>query len=89
MKIASSTGAAQAAVSGFAGIESDSDGQQVSLGTSNIASMRAGAKLTNKVLRDVSKLVSGVKAEADRVTALASKIEARDTKDASGLKGKS
>ncbi|MEO7017495.1 MAG: hypothetical protein ABI130_01940 [Leifsonia sp.] len=89
MKIASSTGAAQAAVSGFAGIEADKEGLQVSLGSSNIASMRAGAKLTNKVLRDVSKLVSGVKAEADRVTALASKIETRDTQDASGLGRKS
>lgn len=83
MKVSSSVGAAQDAVSGFAGIESGGDGKQVSLGLSNISSMKAGARLTNKLLRDVSSLVSGVKAEADRVTALASRIEARDRQDAS------
>lgn len=89
MKIASDLAAAHAAASGFAGIEADSEGQQVSLGSSNIAGMKAGAGLTNKLVRDVSTLVSGVKAEADRVTALASRIEARDQQDASGMRPRS
>lgn len=89
MRIASDLGAARDAVSGFAGIQADSDGQQVSLGSSNIAGMKAGARLTNKLVRDVSTLVSGVKAEADRVAALASRIEARDEQDASGMRAQS
>jgi hypothetical protein len=89
MKIASDTGAAQAAVSGFAAVDADSEGKHVSLGSSNIAGMKAGASLTNKLVRDVSTLVSGVKAEADRVAALASRIEDRDKQDASGMRPQS
>lgn len=61
----------------------------MSLGSSNVAGMKAGVTLANKLVRDVSTLVSGVKAEADRVTALASRIEARDERDASGMRGRS
>ena len=89
MKVSSNTGAAQSAVSGFAGIETDREGQQVSLGSSNISSMQAGATFSNRLLRDVSELISDVKAEADRVTVLALTIEARDINDASGMGCKS
>ena len=82
MKIASNTGAAKAAVSGFSGIEVDRSGQQVSLGSSNVAGMTAGEKAANKVLKHVAELVSGAKSQADGVTSLASSIANRDKSDA-------
>lgn len=85
MRVASNTAAAEAAVSGFAGIEVDNTGQQVNLGSSNIGSMKDGAALSNKLLKDISEVAAGVKAEADRVTALASRIETQDQQDASSM----
>ncbi|MEY9952738.1 hypothetical protein [Leifsonia sp. EB34] len=88
MKVASNTAAAQAAVAGFANIEVESDGQQVSLGSSNVASMQEGASVANGVLDSISELVSGVKRQAAGVTALATEIEARDKRDAASVGGK-
>ena len=85
MKIVSSTAAAQSAVSGFAGIEVAGARQQADLGSSTVAGMKRGVTFANRVVDDVSELVAAVRAEADRVVALASKIEARDKQDASGL----
>lgn len=85
MKIVSSTAAAQGAVSGFAGIEVAGAGEQADLGSSSVAGMKRGVTFANRVVGDVSGLVSGVKAEADRVVALASRIEARDRQDAAGV----
>lgn len=81
MRVSSSVEAARAAVSGFADIETGGNGQQVSLGISNIAGMKAGVAASNRLLQDVSDLVSDAKAEADRVTALAMAIAERDSLD--------
>lgn len=62
------------------------EGQHVSLGASNIGGMKAGAGSTNKLVRDLTALTWGVKAEADRVTLLALQIEARDVRDASRMR---
>lgn len=87
MKVASNTAAAQVAVAGFADIEVESVGQQVTLESSNVASMKEGASVANGVLESVSVFISGVKRQADGVTALASEIEARDTRDAASVGG--
>ncbi|MFJ3393365.1 hypothetical protein [Leifsonia aquatica] len=84
MKLSSSVGAAQAAASGFAAIESGGGGQQVNLVSSNISSMQDGARVANRILSAVSELVAAVKSQAESVTALASEIEERDTLDAGG-----
>lgn len=86
MKIASNTGAAKAAVSGFSGIEVDSTGQQATLGSSNVAGMKAGAKVANKMLSEIAELVSSVKSQADGVTALATEIADRDKRDGAAFK---
>ena len=85
MKVASDTSAAEGAVSGFEGIETDGEGQQVNLASSNIGSMQDGAALANKLVQEIAQLILGVKGEADRVVALASRIEARDQEDATEL----
>ena len=87
MKVASNTAAAEAAVSGFASIEIDGPGQQVSLGPSNIAGMQAGANVANEILNAIQELVTGVQGQASSVTALAVAIEDRDRSDAAGLGG--
>lgn len=81
MKVSSNTGAARAAVSGFSVIEVDASGQQVSLGSSNVAGMLAGEQAANKVLKHVAKLASSAKGQADGVTALAANIAGRDQSD--------
>lgn len=88
MKISSNTGAANAAVSGFAEIEVESKGQRVSLGTSNVPGMKNGVKVADNVLSVVSELVSGVKGQANGVTALATEIEERDKRAAASVGGK-
>ncbi|MFK3669735.1 hypothetical protein ACI2IX_06130 [Leifsonia aquatica] len=84
MKVVSDVGAAHDAAAGFAEIDSDGAGQQVSLGSSNISSMVDGARVANALLRAVDGLVSAVKAQAESVTALAAEIEDRDKLDSSG-----
>jgi hypothetical protein len=85
VKVASNSGAAQDAVSGFAPIHSGGKGQRVSLGSSNVAGMVGGAHVANGILGCISGLVSGVKAQAKNVTALATEIEERDRQDAQTL----
>jgi hypothetical protein len=85
VKVASNIGAAQEAVSGFAGIDPGGSGQQVALGSSNVSSMQDGAIVANKLLQCVSELASGVKGQANQVTALAMEIEDRDKQDAGQL----
>ena len=85
MKVASNVGAAQEAVSGFAGIDPGQRGEQVALGSSTVASMQDGAIVANKLLQCISELASGVKQQANQVTALAAEIEDRDKQDAGRL----
>lgn len=88
MKLSSNVAAVQDAVSGFAEIDLGGDAQQASLGSSNISSMKDGTIVANKVLTCISELVSGVKGQADKVTALATEIEERDSQDAGSFAGK-
>ena len=88
MKLASNVDAAQEAVSGFADIHLDGDGQQASCGSSNISGMRDGASVANKLVKRVSELVVGVKLQADNVPALAMELEERDSLDARGWGGR-
>jgi hypothetical protein len=60
------------------------DGQQVSLSVSNIASMKAGAKVADGILPCTAELVYRVKAQAASIMSLASEIEGRDASDAQG-----
>ncbi|KRC47196.1 hypothetical protein ASE16_17860 [Leifsonia sp. Root227] len=82
MKLSSNIGAAQDAVSGFAVVDLDRNGQHVTLSSSTVASMSDGANVANKLLKSVLQLVSAVKGQADNVTALAAEIEERDDRDA-------
>lgn len=84
MKVSSSLGAAQDAVSGFTKLHVDRPGQQVAIGSSNVSSIVDGAKVANETLKNISELISGVKDEAGKVTALAAEIESRDGRDAGG-----
>lgn len=83
MKVGSSIGAAEDAASGFGDIEV-ADGTQVSLSTSNIGSMQAGAKVADGILPDIAELVYRVKAQAASIVSLANEIEGRDASDAQG-----
>lgn len=88
MKVSSNVSAARDAVSGFAEIDVQGNGQQVSLGSSNISSMKDGAIVANKMLACVFELIAGVKVQAESVTALATEIEERDSRDAGSLAGR-
>lgn len=85
MKVASNIGAAQEVVAGFARIDPDRCGQQVALGSSNVASMQDGAIVANALLQSLSELAAGAKRQANQITALATEIEDRDTQDAGRL----
>jgi len=82
VKVSSDIGAAQDALAGFGDIELDGDGQQVSMPASNIASMKAAAKVANQIVPDIAELVYRVKFQADCIVSLASEIEKRDNGDA-------
>ena len=86
MKITSSSEAARAAVAGFVDIRVDNTGQQVSLGSSNIASMKEGAEIADQVLHRISELLSSLKKQAQGVPALAAAIEERDRQDSMSLR---
>jgi hypothetical protein len=84
MKLASNVGAAQDATTGFAEINTVGEGRHVSLASSNISSMVDGTRVANALMSAVSELISAVKIQADGVTALATEIEGRDSRDAEG-----
>ncbi|EOH97196.1 hypothetical protein BCR22_02610 [Enterococcus plantarum] len=77
-KIASNEGAAQNAVAGISKVSVKS-GKTCSLGRSNISSMKQGAKVSNQILSDLSKLVSCVNEQANKFPKLAAVIASRDS----------
>jgi hypothetical protein len=81
VKVSSNVGAAKEAVQGFAAVHRDAAGRQVSLSTSTASGMRDGVAVANGLGGRLDGLVSAVKAQADRVTALATEIERRDKQD--------
>lgn len=76
-KIASSTSAANEAVSGVRSVTVDG-GRECSLGLSNISGMKKGTEAANRILPNVSKLSACVKKQADKFPKLAAIMESRD-----------
>lgn len=87
MKVSSSSGAARDAVSEFARIDRERHpgSAGVSAGASTVAGMHAAAGAADRVLRDLSALVSSVAEQAGKVSTLAALIEDRDAEDAGAM----
>jgi len=79
----SNLGDAQNAVSLFN--EGNYSGQHTSISQSNIAGMKRAVEVSNQIIDDLSRLQSGVKAQADKFPALAAAIESRDRQDAASF----
>jgi hypothetical protein len=79
VKVSSNVGAAKEAVHGFAGVHSDAANCQVPVATSSVSGMEAGMAVANGPGDRLDGLVSAAKAQADRVTALATGIQRRES----------
>ncbi|UPH47488.1 hypothetical protein [Listeria innocua] len=77
MKVASSTSAAQSAVSGIKSV-SVNRGEQVSLEKSNILSMESGAKINNQLLKNLVNLVDCVQTQSQKFPKIAEMLELQD-----------
>ena len=78
--IRSDLGAAQGAVGKFTQLSSQT-GQHFDLNKSNIEGMKQAVKVSNRVVEDLSKLQSSIKAKADPFPQLARVIEQNDKQD--------
>ncbi|MEI5993271.1 hypothetical protein [Candidatus Enterococcus mansonii] len=78
-KIASDIGSASGAVSGINAV-SVNKGSQVSLGKSNISSMKKGAEVTNQLLSDLSQLIDCVKEQGQKFPKIAKIMAIEDSK---------
>ncbi|MBC6137586.1 hypothetical protein HCA34_05990 [Listeria innocua] len=77
VKVASSTSAAQSAVSGIKSV-SVNRGEQVSLEKSNILSMESGAKINNQLLKNLVNLVDCVQTQSQKFPKIAEMLELQD-----------
>ncbi|EQA3616999.1 hypothetical protein DXP74_07775 [Listeria monocytogenes serotype 4c] len=77
MKVASSTSAAQSAVSGVKSV-SVIRGEQVSLEKSNISSMESGKKINNQLLKDLVDLVDCVQNQSQKFPKIAEMMSIQD-----------
>ncbi|EAD1190127.1 hypothetical protein D7Z01_00100 [Listeria monocytogenes] len=77
MKVASSTSAAQSAVSGVKSV-SVNRGEQVSLEKSNISSMESGKKINNQLLKDLVDLVDCVQNQSRKFPKIAEMMSIQD-----------
>ncbi|HAO5834315.1 TPA: hypothetical protein IP934_000134 [Listeria monocytogenes] len=77
MKVASSTSAAQSAVSGVKSV-SVNRGEQVSLEKSNISSMESGKKINNQLLKDLVDLVNCVQNQSQKFPKIAEMMSIQD-----------
>ncbi|EBF5167127.1 hypothetical protein FH017_00720 [Listeria monocytogenes] len=77
MKVASSTSAAQSAVSGVKSV-SVNRGEQVSLEKSNISSMESGKKINNQLLKDLVDLVDCVQNQSQKFPKIAKMMSIQD-----------
>ncbi|MET3567808.1 hypothetical protein ABIC47_003317 [Leifsonia sp. 563] len=82
LKLTSNVAAAQDAVAGIAEITTDVQAQKVELRSSNIASMKDAAVVTNTALEGILKLSATLISHSRNVDSLAKKIEQRDSLDA-------
>lgn len=82
-RISSDVMTAQEAISKLTGVvASGIQNEQLEFAGSNIPCMKAGKKLNNQILKDVSELVTCIQNQADKVEGLAQAIEYRDKIDA-------
>ncbi|HAB8808739.1 TPA_asm: hypothetical protein GYS95_00670 [Listeria monocytogenes] len=77
VKVASSTSAAKAAVSGVISV-SVNRGEQVSLEKSNISSMESGKKINNQLLKDLVDLVECVQIQSRKFPKIAEMMDLQD-----------
>lgn len=77
MKVASSTSAAQSAVSGVKSV-SVNRGEQVSIEKSNISSMESGKKINNQLLKDLVDLVDCVQNQSQKFPKIAEMMSIQD-----------
>ncbi|HHQ0902554.1 TPA: hypothetical protein ACSK8S_001303 [Listeria innocua] len=77
MKVASSTSAAQSAVSGVKSV-SVNRGEQVSIEKSNISSMESGEKINNQLLKDLVDLVDCVQNQSQKFPKIAEMMSIQD-----------
>ncbi|EAG0757122.1 hypothetical protein A7X98_07635 [Listeria monocytogenes] len=77
MKVASSTSAAQSAVSGVKSV-SVNRGEQVSLEKSNISSMESGKKINNQLLKDLVDLIDCVQNQSQKFPKIAEMMSIQD-----------
>ncbi|MBF2479235.1 hypothetical protein [Listeria marthii] len=77
VKVASSTSAAKAAVSGVISV-SVNRGEQVSLEKSNISSMESGGKINNQLLKDLVDLVECVQIQSRKFPKIAEMMDLQD-----------
>ncbi|EAC9102152.1 hypothetical protein KW07_08755 [Listeria monocytogenes] len=77
MKVASSTSAAQSAVSGVKSV-SVNRGEQVSLEKSNISSMESGEKINNQLLKNLVDLVDCVQNQSQKFPKIAEMMSIQD-----------
>lgn len=79
---------AQDAVSKFCGVDTGSfKGSKISIGSSNIGSIKKGANVSKEMLTDLSDLATCIKKQADKFKDLATIIQARDTQDRNRFSG--
>ncbi|WP_288395110.1 hypothetical protein [uncultured Vagococcus sp.] len=77
-KIASNTSVASSAITGINSV-SVNRGQQVTLGKSNIASMKTGMTVNNQLMSNLDQLVSCVKQQSQKFPKIAEMIAIRDS----------
>ncbi|EHK9337846.1 hypothetical protein KCT81_002136 [Listeria monocytogenes] len=77
MKVASSTSAAQSAVSGVKSV-SVNRGEQVSIEKSNISSMESGKKINNQLLKNLVDLVDCVQNQSQKFPKIAEMMSIQD-----------
>lgn len=86
--IKSDMGTANDAVSKFWGVDTGNfKGDTLSIGASNISSIKKGANISKEMLTDLSKLSTCIKKQADKFTDLATVIQSRDTRDSKQFSG--
>ncbi|PZL77178.1 hypothetical protein [Enterococcus plantarum] len=79
VNIASDVGAATRATTGINAV-SVNKGTHVSLGKSNISSMKKGTEVTNQLLSDLSQLVDCVKEQSQKFPKIAEIMAIEDSK---------
>lgn len=79
---------AQDAVSKFWGVNTECfKDSRITIGASNIGSIKKGARVSQEMLTGLSELASCIKKQADKFTDLAAIIQSRDVQDRNRFSG--